>query len=119
MTLNPAITPDTDRHNPSSPPDTQALHARPRTLPAVTAPRLTGRAGQQERCGWEPGRTSRAKVCDAEKMPTDPIVYPPANVIALAQHPRYQHADWTISERLVRRQELVLQHLGVCGDDGS
>ncbi|MCZ1075109.1 hypothetical protein [Rhodococcus sp. A5(2022)] len=42
-----------------------------------------------------------------------------ADVIPLAGHPRYHHVDWTVSERLERRQELVLQHLGIWEDDGS
>ncbi len=42
-----------------------------------------------------------------------------ADVIPIAQHPRYHYVDWTMAERLERRQELVLQHIGIWADDGS
>lgn len=42
-----------------------------------------------------------------------------AVVVPISQHPRYRHVDWTVVERTERRQELVLQHLGIWVDDGS
>ncbi|MDO1477211.1 hypothetical protein [Rhodococcus ruber] len=39
------------------------------------------------------------------------------NVVALAQHPRYQHAEWSLTERIAHRQEQVLHHLGVWEDE--
>ncbi|MGJ5667823.1 hypothetical protein QLG13_08135 [Rhodococcus aetherivorans] len=47
-------------------------------------------------------------------MPDDPNPQLDSrNVVALAQHPRYQHAEWSMTERIVHRQEQVLHHLGV------
>lgn len=53
-------------------------------------------------------------LCHAGVMPDDPNPQLDSrNVVALAQHPRYQHAEWSMTERIVHRQEQVLHHLGV------
>lgn len=47
-------------------------------------------------------------------MPADQPLQPDyPNVVDLAQHPRYQHAEWSMTERIAHRQEQMLHHLGV------
>lgn len=51
-------------------------------------------------------------------MPADhPLQSDRTNVVSLAQHPRYQHAEWSMTERIAHRQEQVLHHLGVWEDE--
>lgn len=54
--------------------------------------------------------TLTARVCNSEIMPADAQQPDHPTVVSLAQHPRYQHVEWSVTERLVRRQEQVLRH---------
>ncbi len=56
--------------------------------------------------------------CHAGVMSADHPLQPDrTNVVAIAQHPRYQHTEWSMTERIAHRQEQVLHHLGVWEDE--